>query len=251
MKTLKGTQKLILAATLAVISLGFVGCVQTGGGTGSGSGSGGAAGSSGSAGGASSGVSGGANPIAAAVVNVGVKNFDQINASFSVLTGVSQSSGNVVNDFNALKAGLPLNNDIKTFSGSSQTAVVKLAARYCQEAIANNNQAVGQAAGVTTRMVVLPSNLVTAAGVAIPAANVPGQSPAIIFSPANMPVLISSFIGRFWGRSPASVANADDAQFAQLAIDLLNGEAVTGATTQATLIGVCTAVLANANVISM
>ena len=224
-----------------VIALVFVcsACVQSGGG-GAKSG-GGAAATSGDSGGVTPSPDTPTNPIVQEVANVGIKNFDQINNTFSVMTGVATTTGNIQNEFNALRPSLPANNDIRTFSGAVQTAALKLAARYCQEAM--NNAA--------TRANVIPANLLRANNTVMTVTDVFNATPATVFLTANNAKIVDFYIDRFWNRDPAAQADADDTQLVQLINDLLAAEAQTSTVTRNVLTATCTATLANVHVLSL
>lgn len=241
----------INAAMLLVLSVNFAACIPGGGG---------------GKGGGSSATSGSAGPVAVAnssdtptnliaqqVTNVGVKNFDQINETFSVLTGVppsevagvTQINGQNQDGFDALKAALPLSNDLRTFSGPTQVAILKLAGRYCYRAIRDNPNSI-QGGGLRTRQQVLPPNLMV--GGATIAVNNLNQNPSQLFTPENNVKIASYFIQNFWKRDPAAQPNTDDAMYVQLITELATGEAATATSSLNVLVGVCSAVLANSNV---
>jgi|GEM_PF-1804477 len=71
------------------------------------------------------------------IVDVGVKNFDQINQTMSELTGVSTGETNVARVFTEVEYQLPSDNNIKTFQPSHQVAITKLAAEYCHVLMEN------------------------------------------------------------------------------------------------------------------
>jgi hypothetical protein len=228
---MKNRMNQIWKAQVIALAFSFTACVQSGGG-------GGAPTAAAPAPGAPEVAS---NPIVQQVVNVGIKNFDQINATFSALTGVASSTNAIANEFNALRTSLPSNNDIRTFSGAVQTAAMKLASRYCQEAI--NNAA--------TRPNVIPGNLLRANNTPYLIADVFNATPAMVFLVGNNAKIAEFYIERFWNRDPAAEADADDAQLVQLINDLMAGEAATAAVTRNVLTGTCTAALANVNVLTM
>lgn len=69
--------------------------------------------------------------IQLAQVDLGMRNYMQIYISFSILTGVPISNEKVNVAFEAVKDQLPSSNNLKTFSSSSQVAIVKLASAFC------------------------------------------------------------------------------------------------------------------------
>jgi hypothetical protein len=102
---------------------------------------------------------------------VGLRTFDEINATMAALTGVDPAS--VVNDdpnndalkgFNTLKSQLPAEANISTFSASQQTAIASLAGRYCDKRVDDQSIVDGKTAeqyfGVTAGF--FDSNVATA-----------------------------------------------------------------------------------------
>jgi len=63
--------------------------------------------------------------------DIGMKTFDEINASFSAITGVSKSEANVLASYLSVKQSLPTVESIEAFLASHQTAVGQLAVQYC------------------------------------------------------------------------------------------------------------------------
>lgn len=70
-----------------------------------------------------------------AQVEVGLKNFEQINYTFEALTGIPVAS--VAATYNAVEATLPSENEVKILQSSNQVAITRLAAEYCAQ-LANN-----------------------------------------------------------------------------------------------------------------
>ncbi len=62
---------------------------------------------------------------------VGLKNYEQINASMSVITGIAATTPAVRTAFATLTTSMPTDNDIKGFLGSQQVSIFKLAVEYC------------------------------------------------------------------------------------------------------------------------
>ena len=62
---------------------------------------------------------------------VGLRTFDEINATMSSLTGVSQTLGAVQTTYTTIKQQLPSAEDINGFLSSHQVAVSQLAIEYC------------------------------------------------------------------------------------------------------------------------
>jgi hypothetical protein len=72
---------------------------------------------------------------------IGVKNFAQINAALSAITGVPVSNAAVNTLYNTLQQSLPPTNDLGSFLASHQTAISGLADQYCNVAVNNNTAA--------------------------------------------------------------------------------------------------------------
>ena len=62
---------------------------------------------------------------------IGVRTFDEINASMSVLTNVEQTNPNVQTLFQTIRQGLPNDELITTFSAAHQMGITQLAIQYC------------------------------------------------------------------------------------------------------------------------
>jgi len=84
-----------------------------------------------------------AAPIPAPVVNlpaqpdIGIKIFDDINASMAAVTGVSPTTTSVAGTFNQIKQALPTAEAIEGFSSSQQAGITQLAVAYCNS-LSNN-----------------------------------------------------------------------------------------------------------------
>jgi hypothetical protein len=70
---------------------------------------------------------------------IGVHTFDEINASLSALTGVSQLDPSVVATFGTVRQSLPADSDIKAVLASHQVAVAQLAIGYCDALMEDRN----------------------------------------------------------------------------------------------------------------
>jgi hypothetical protein len=76
-------------------------------------------------------------PIAPAPVNaarpsdLGVRSFERVNASLSVLTGVPTTQPAVKALFEGIRQSLPTTENFQGFVGSHQTAIAQLAIQYC------------------------------------------------------------------------------------------------------------------------
>ncbi len=160
-------------------------------------------------------------------VDVGVKNFEQVLETMSVLTGVDANTNAINNTYEDLKTQLPTNNDIKTFLPAHQVAVTKLAAEYCDELVDDNNLR----------------------GSIWPGFNF-GGTPTNSLNPNGRATIINQAIDKFWGLGTVSGAdkNAAIVELQILMADLIVGEANNSATTRTVVKGVCIATLATARV---
>ena len=65
-------------------------------------------------------------------VSLGLRNFDQINTTMSVLTGIPTSTPSVAKEYQSrLKALLPAGRTMDQFRGAAQVSIFKLAVEYC------------------------------------------------------------------------------------------------------------------------
>lgn len=62
---------------------------------------------------------------------IGVRTFDEINATMSALTGVSMNNAGVKSTFNGIRQSLPAVSNLQAFLASHQTSIAQLAIRYC------------------------------------------------------------------------------------------------------------------------
>lgn len=159
-------------------------------------------------------------------VDVGVKNFEQINNTMSQLTGVPTSDSNITSVFNDSSIALPSDNNLKNFVPSMQVAITKLATEYCDRLIETDS----------LRVKIWPSiNF--------------NQGPNLALTAANKTIVISSAVEKFFG--PIADASADSAksELSSLYDLLLSGENMTAsATTKKVVKGVCVASLSSAYV---
>lgn len=63
--------------------------------------------------------------------DIGLRTFEEISASMSVITGVSQNHPDVVATYENVKQALPTKEDIMTFSSAHQMAITQLGIEYC------------------------------------------------------------------------------------------------------------------------
>jgi hypothetical protein len=162
-------------------------------------------------------------------VKAGLRNYSQINATMSLLTGVPRTNATVAPVFNAqLTTALPTDNDIKAFLGSQQVAVFKLAVEYCDAMIkdANLSRAFFGAVVVT-------------------------GTPSVVFSDQGKNAVSDAFVTKFWGKGLDALPPHDqNVTMAKGLIDaLLQGKDMNNAAVTApVLTGVCAGVLSSAPV---
>lgn len=159
-------------------------------------------------------------------LEVGIKNFEQINSTMSQLTGVPMSDGAIVTVFNDIAIQLPSDNSVKSFLPSMQVAITKLATEYCDRLVETDGY----------RKVIWTSLNFT-------------QGPSTALTSANKTLMINQTVERFLG--PIDTASLDKAKTELLSLyDLiLEGESLTSsATTRKVVKGVCVASLSSAYV---
>jgi hypothetical protein len=71
---------------------------------------------------------------------VGVRTFDEINATMSALTGVSAQTVN--DEYQALKGQLPATEAVQGFLSSNQVGIASLAALYCGELVDSSSRSI-------------------------------------------------------------------------------------------------------------
>lgn len=158
----------------------------------------------------------------------GIRNFSQINATMSTLTGVPTTNAQITAFYNAQATSLPTDNDVKGFIGSQQVAVFKLAVEYCDVLVKD-----------TTLRTSIFGNFNFAA------------APNVAFATDAKNALADSLVSKFWGKNLSTLApHAENvAMVVTLIDDLLNGRDLTVATqTPAIATGTCAGVLSSAPV---
>lgn len=78
-------------------------------------------------------------PSSSQSAKIGLRNFSEINASMSVLTGVKQETTKVAQTYNLVQRQLPSIEDIETFISAQQMGITQLAIAYCDSAIEDDN----------------------------------------------------------------------------------------------------------------
>lgn len=166
-----------------------------------------------------------------AQVEVGLKNFEQLNYTFSELTGVPVSNGAVNGAYNAVESTLPSENEVKVLQSSNQVAITRLAAEYC-------NQLINTGSFTASRDAILGANVLTLAPNAI-----------------NKSSVINRITNAFWGEGVIDPVELDSARLMLIDLydDLVMMDAAPNAvqTTNKALRGVCTAALSSAYVTIM
>ncbi len=71
--------------------------------------------------------------------DIGLRNFAEINASMSKITGVPVTNANVVTTYNTVKQQLPSSTSVETFVSAQQMGVAQLAIEYCSEMVDNTS----------------------------------------------------------------------------------------------------------------
>jgi hypothetical protein len=159
-------------------------------------------------------------------LNVGVKNFEQINVTMSQLTGVPVTDTSIVTVFNDIAIQLPSDNNIKSFLPSMQVAITKLATEYCDRLV--ETDAYRKVIWTTINFAQGPTQTLTA---------------------INKTTLINQTVDRFLG--PVASASIDSAKTELLALYdiLIAGESLTTSlTTKKVVKGMCVASLSSAYV---
>ncbi len=62
---------------------------------------------------------------------IGLRTFDEVNSTFSVITGVDRQQSSVLSTFETVKQQLPTKVDIESFLSAHQMAVTQLSIEYC------------------------------------------------------------------------------------------------------------------------
>lgn len=168
--------------------------------------------------------------VQSAEIDVGVKNFEQINETMSVLTGVSAGTNAVRNVYNDLEVQLPTDNSIKSFLSANQVAITKLAAEYCHALVESG----------------------TLRGNVWPGFNFGGTPNAVLTNNTQKIQFIDQTLNSFWGMNVGGDRTASQLELLSLMNELLQGENLgSNTTTRTTAKGICTAALSSAQVTLM
>ena len=160
-------------------------------------------------------------------VYVGVKSFEEIYMTMSVLTGVAPNKDNVDNVYADISVQLPSDNDIKSFISVNQVAITKLAAEYCHELIDDGS----------LRAMIWPTTNF-------------GESASTALVGAKKDRIIDDAIKAFWQISNAQLFeyNMERGELSLLIDELRAGEANNSTTTRNVIKATCTAILSSAHV---
>ena len=167
---------------------------------------------------------------------IGIRTFDEINATFSVATGIDWNNfANVDMTYQELRQSLPAVEDINTFLSSHQVAVAQLAIAYC-DALVN-----------------MDGNPNPIRGQMFPGFNF-DAAPATAFSAGNRNLFVAPLINYIMGTGLASQPAYADV-YSELATfpaaggrpdNLVDRLLAGGSSTRAISKGVCAAMLGNA-----
>ncbi len=166
-----------------------------------------------------------------AQVEVGLKNFEQINYTFAELTGVPVSNGSVASTYSAVEPTLPGDNEVKVLQSSNQVAIIRLAAEYCNQLVTNGTFTVNK-------------DTIFGAGVF----NLAPQA-------VNKQIVINRITNAFWGEGIIDPVELDFARLELIDvyddIVFMDAAPTATATTSKALRGACTAALSSAYVTIM
>lgn len=174
-----------------------------------------------------------------AQVEVGMKNFEQINYTFAELTGVPVSNGSVNAAYIAVESTLPTDTEVKVLQASNQVAITRLAAEYCNQLIGNGTTSNPPTAIQTNRDAIFGAGSFTGAPLT-------GQ---------NLISYVNRTTNGFWGESvvPQVELDAARAELMKLYADIVSMDAAPTANATNIKAGkaVCTAALSSAYVTIM
>lgn len=175
----------------------------------------------------------GATEVARTSTSIGIKDFEQIHKTMSVLTGINPANERDVRDvYGELSTQLPNENDVKQFNNSIQFAIFKLGSAYCDVMLDD-------------------SNYYNAVFTSINVGSSPNQ---VLNNQAGKLNLVNDLINRFWGAGvqDAAIVSQTQTDLVALLDDLLTGEDLgRGATTRKVAKGVCASLIATPPVIML
>lgn len=161
-------------------------------------------------------------------VHVGVKNFEELNQTMSLLTGVPTSASSITNLYRDLQVQLPTSNDIKSLLSINQLSMMKLSAEYCHLLVEDG----------TKRAVIWPTTVFSEA------------AQTAVFG-AKRTAILDAMMLKFWKVQSQDLASyqAERIEMGALIDELLVGMNLASSTTTRTIIkSVCTAALSSAHV---
>lgn len=170
----------------------------------------------------------GATEVARTVTSVGVKDFEEVYYTMSVVTGIDpRDEGGIRNLFSDLRTQLPFDASIKQYTTANQIAIIKLGSEYCHLLFSRSQYY---------------NNFFNNFDI--------GQSPnQVLMNEDQKQLLITEFINKFWGQDtqPINVENMARTELSLLIDDLLVGENLgSSGTTRTVAKGVCTTLIASA-----
>ncbi len=134
--------------------------------------------------------------------HIGVRTFDEINATYAAITGVDPEEPNVDMTYQELRQSLPAVEDVNTFLSSHQVAIAQLAIEYCNALVEDTSLRAQKFPGFNF-----------------------GAAPATAFSPANRVDFVDPLIAMVVGNSRTGPQIATQPSFA-----VVNEELATFAT---------------------
>ncbi len=167
----------------------------------------------------------GATEVARAVSSVGIKDFEQIYRSMSVLTGVDPANHNSIRSaYGDLNTQLPNENSVKQFNSENQFDFFKLGSEFCDVMMNDANY---------YNPIFDSVNM--------------GQSPNQALNAAGKAALVQDLMDHFWGVGvqDATMMAQSKLDLVVLIDDLLVGENLgSAATTRKVAKGVCASIIA-------
>ncbi len=133
--------------------------------------------------------------------HIGVRTFDEINATFAKVTGVDPDTIDVDMTYQELRQSLPAVEDVNTFLSSHQVAIAQLAISYCN-ALVESPQAATYFPGFNFN-----------------------AAPGTAFGGANRDLLVNPLITKIVGNTPAGPQIATQPTFATVYQELADNDA--------------------------
>jgi hypothetical protein len=119
--------------------------------------------------------------------DVGLRVFDEINATMSELTGVSPTRPSVQATYEQVKQALPTIENIDTFVSAHPVAIAQLAIQYCDALVEDTGARSSYFPGFNF-----------------------AASPAVAFSPAGRAIVLDALVGRMMMQNVATEPNATE-----------------------------------------